>query len=113
VARGAQPVPMNRFRANIEVTGWPDPHTEDRARLLSVGTVELGYSVRAIRCAVPMVAQDTGLRSGPEPIRSLARYRKEPEFGNGVSFGMKAAVLTPGRLAVGDEVVVSEWQATG
>lgn len=113
VARGAKPVPMNRFRANIEVTGWPDPHTEDRARLLSIGTVELGYSVRAVRCAVPMVAQETGERSGPEPIRSLAQYRKEPEFGNGVSFGMKAAVLTPGRIAVGDEVMVSEWQATG
>lgn len=113
VARGAKPVPMNRFRANIEVTGWPDPHTEDRARLLSIGTVELGYSVRAVRCAVPMVAQETGERSGPEPIRSLAQYRKEPEFGNGVSFGMKAAVLAPGRIAVGDEVMVSEWQATG
>jgi uncharacterized protein YcbX len=107
---GAAPVPMDRFRANIVVSGWPLPHTEDRARLLSVGTVELGYSVRAVRCAVPMVAQDTGLRTGPEPIRSLAGYRREPEFGNGVSFGMRAAVLAGGRIAVGDDVVVRQWQ---
>jgi uncharacterized protein YcbX len=112
-ARGSAPVPMDRFRANIVVSGWPDPHTEDRTRLLSIGTVDLGYSVRAIRCAVPMVAQDTGQRSGPEPIRTLADYRKEPEFGNGVSFGLKAAVLAPGRIAVGDEVLVSQWQESG
>jgi hypothetical protein len=107
--RGARPVPMNRFRANIVVSGWQAPHTEDRFRLLSVGGVELGYSTRAIRCAVPTVAQDTGVKSGPEPTRTLADYRREPEFGGGVSFGVKAAVLRHGRIAVGDEIVVREW----
>jgi len=108
-ARGATPVPMNRFRPNIVVTGWPDPFTEDRVRLADVGTVALGYSVRAIRCAVPTVAQETGRPAGPEPTRTLADFRRETEFGGGVSFGMKAAVLTPGHIAVGDEVTVSRW----
>jgi uncharacterized protein len=111
--RGAHGVPMNRFRPNIVVSGWPEPHTEDRFRLLSVGSVELGYAVRAIRCAVPTVAQDTGARSGPEPTRTLADYRREPEFGGGVSFGVKAAVLGAGDVAVGDEIVVREWELTG
>jgi uncharacterized protein YcbX len=111
-ARGATAVPMNRFRPNIVVTGWPEPHTEDRFRLMRIGTVEFGYSVRAIRCAVPMVEQTTGARSGPEPTRTLADYRREPEFGGGVSFGVKAAVLTPGSLAVGDPVDVREWQVS-
>jgi hypothetical protein len=112
-ARGARGVPMNRFRPNIVVSGWPEPHTEDRFRLMRIGTVELGYSVRAIRCAVPTVAQETGRRDGPEPTRTLADYRREPEFGGGVSFGVQAAVLAGGEFAVGDEVLVREWQPTG
>ncbi len=112
-ARGANGVPMNRFRPNIVVTGWPEPHTEDRFRVMRAGGVELGYATRAIRCAVPTVAQDTGTRSGPEPTRTLADYRREPAMGGGVSFGVKAAVLAQGEIAVGDEVVVREWEVTG
>jgi hypothetical protein len=107
--RGAQPVPMNRFRPNIVISGWPEPHTEDRVRRMSIGTVEFGYAVRCARCAVPMVEQTTGLRDGPEPTRTLADYRRDPEYGGRVSFGMKAAVLRSGTLAVGDPVLVSAW----
>jgi uncharacterized protein YcbX len=109
-ARGAVPVPMNRFRPNVVVSGWPDPFTEDRARLLTVGSVTLGYATRAVRCQVPTVEQETGRKSGPEPTRTLADFRRERELG-GVSFGMKAAVLTPGRIAVGDEITVQRWLA--
>jgi uncharacterized protein YcbX len=108
--RGAEPVPMDRFRANIVITGWPAPHTEDRFRHLTIGTVGLGYSVRAMRCAVPMVDQATGRPSGPEPIRTLAGYRREPEYDGKVSFATKAAVLREGTLAVGDEVRVHTWE---
>ncbi|HEX3789230.1 MAG TPA: MOSC N-terminal beta barrel domain-containing protein [Pseudonocardiaceae bacterium] len=110
VKHGGKAVPMNRFRPNLVVSGWPEPHTEDRVRRMSVGTVELAYAVRCVRCAVPMVEQSTGRRSGPEPIRSLAEYRREPEFGNGVSFGMKAGVLRPGALAVSDAITVHAWE---
>ena len=109
--RGAAPVPMNRFRPNIVVSGWPDPFTEDRVRLARVGTVELGYATRAVRCQVPTVDQETGRKAGPEPTRTLADFRRERELG-GVSFGMKAGVLTPGDIAVGDEITVHRWQAT-
>ena len=108
-AAGATPVPMDRFRPNLVVTGWPDPHTEDTARLLTIGTTSLGHATKCIRCAVPMVDQATGRRGGPEPIRTLATYRREPDFDNRVSFGAKLAVLTPGTLAVGDEVTVDDW----
>ncbi len=109
LARGAEAVPMDRFRPNVVVTGWPEPHTEDRVLRLAVGTAELGYSTRAIRCAVPTVDQGTGEKRGPEPTRSLATYRREPDLGGGVSFGVKLAVLAPGTIAVGDEVIVREW----
>ncbi|MFF8956916.1 MOSC domain-containing protein [Streptomyces sp. NPDC014894] len=103
-ARGGRPVPMDRFRPNIVLDGCAEPHDEDRMRRLEIGTARFAYAVRATRCAVPMVDQRTGARSGPEPIRTLATYRREPEYENKVSFGMKAAVVRHGVLSVGDAV---------
>ncbi|WP_199440417.1 MOSC domain-containing protein [Umezawaea beigongshangensis] len=104
VARGGRPVPMNRFRPNVVLSGVAEPHGEDLAARLVVGGVELGRAKICVRCAVPMVDQDTGTRSGPEPIRTLATYRRGT--GGGVTFGWKAAVVTGGRISRGDEVDV-------
>jgi uncharacterized protein YcbX len=57
-----------------------------------------------------MVDQETGEKTGPEPIRSLASYRRHPD--GGVTFGMKAAVLRPGQVTVGDEVDVHDWNVS-
>ncbi|MGW3992951.1 MOSC domain-containing protein [Amycolatopsis sp. NPDC004772] len=102
-----EPVPMDRFRPNIVLAGWVEPHREDEARELTVGTARIGYAERCVRCAVPMVDQETGAKAGPEPIRTLASYRRDPQ--GGVVFGAKAAVLRPGQVAVGDEVIVHSW----
>ncbi len=102
--KGAEPVPMARFRPNIVVGGWDTPYAEDDVREFSIGGTRLRWVKPDVRCQVTMVDQPTGMRSGPEPLRTLADYRREPE--GGVSFGIKAAVLAPGELAVGDEVVV-------
>ncbi len=113
VEAGADPIPMNRFRPNIVISGWPVAHTEDRVLRASVGAAEIGYAARAIRCAVPTVDQATGEKRGPEPTRTLAKYRRQPDYGGGVSFGMKAAVLTPGVVTVGDEILVHDWLPEG
>jgi uncharacterized protein YcbX len=105
--RGGDPVPMNRFRPNVVVSGSPEPHAEDRVRRAVIGDVELAYAKDCVRCAVPMVDQETGLKVGPEPIRSLATYRRDPD--GGVTFGMKAQVVRTGTIAVGDKVDVLEW----
>lgn len=106
-ARGdAAPVPMDRFRANIVLTGDDEPHFEDRVARMTLGTAELAYSVRALRCNVPLVDQRTGRRAGPEPVRTLATYRREPDFGNKLSFGVKNAVVREGVVRVGDPVLV-------
>ncbi|MEV0638003.1 MOSC N-terminal beta barrel domain-containing protein [Streptomyces sp. NPDC050619] len=102
--RGANPLPMNRFRPNIVVTGWPDPHTEDQAHRITIGATELGYAKPAIRCVVTTVDQSSGTKTGPEPLRTLATYRRSPE--GGVTFGTKFAVLRPGKVTVGDDVTV-------
>ncbi len=104
---GGEPVPMDRFRPNVVVSGWLEPHTEDEVRAMTAGTVEFGYAKQCVRCTVPMVDQETGRKAGPEPIRTLAGYRRHPD--GGVTFGMKAAVVRPGQLAVGDEVIVHSW----
>ncbi|ATW48140.1 MOSC domain-containing protein [Streptomyces peucetius] len=115
-AAGGKPVPMDRFRANIVLDGCAQPHDEDLMRRLEfkgvAGPAELAHSVRAMRCAVPLVDQRTGLRAGPEPVRTLATYRREPAYDNKVSFGAKAAVVREGTLAVGD-AVLAEWYENG
>ncbi|GAA1609635.1 MULTISPECIES: MOSC domain-containing protein [Kribbella] len=106
---GGTAIPMNRFRPNLVISGWPEPHTEDKILRITAGTATIGYSARGIRCAVPTVDQSNGAKSGPEPTRTLATYRREPTYGGGVSFGIKAAVLAPGNIQVGDEITVREW----
>ncbi|MES4903419.1 MULTISPECIES: MOSC N-terminal beta barrel domain-containing protein [unclassified Streptomyces] len=105
--RGAPPVPANRFRPNIVVDGWDEPHTEDQAHRLTIGEAELGYAKLAIRCAVTMVQQESGRKDGPEPLRTLAGYRRAAQ--GGVAFGVKHAVLRAGKVSVGDEVTVTAW----
>ena len=105
--RGGELVPMNRFRPNIVVGGWDEPHIEDRARRIKTGDAELGYAKLAIRCVVTTVDQESGVTAGPEPLRTLAGYRRATE--GGVAFGVKFAVVQPGKLSLGDEVIVSSW----
>jgi uncharacterized protein YcbX len=104
---GGDTLPMNRFRPNVVVGGWDEPYTEDRVRRMTIGPIEAGYEKRAIRCVVPTIDQANGQKAGHEPTRTLAGYRREKE--GGVSFGTKFAVITPGELAVGDPVSVSDW----
>ncbi|WP_028851870.1 MOSC domain-containing protein [Thermocrispum municipale] len=108
VARGGEPVPMDRFRPNIVVDSWPEPFCEDRVRRMTVGGAELGYAKRDTRCAITLVDQATGIRRGSEPIRTLSSYRRDPENGR-VAFAVKFNVVQPGSIAVGDRVDVLTW----
>lgn len=102
-AAGAEPVGMDRFRPNLVVDGWPQPHTEDRVDRAQVGTGEIGFAKLAVRCVMVTIDQTTAARRGPEPLRTLASYRRAD---GGVCFGAKFMVLRPGRVAVGDSITV-------
>lgn len=104
--KGLPALPMNRFRPNIVVDGWPEPNVEERVRLFEAGQTELGFTKVAIRCVVTTVDQATGERRGPEPLRTLAEYRRVP---GGVVLGARFAVTRSGKLSVGDEVRVTRW----
>ncbi|MFK4543050.1 uncharacterized protein YcbX [Streptomyces tendae] len=103
---GKPAVPMERFRPNIVVDGWEHPHTEDLLRRVTIGDCELGYAKLALRCVVTTVDQRSGRKVGPEPLRTLAGYRRT---GGGVAFGAKFAVVRSGKLSVGDPVEVTGW----
>lgn len=108
---GGESVSIDRFRGNVLIDGWPEPHTEDRVRALTIGTVRFAFLKFDIRCSVTLVDQQRGVRSGPEPLKALARYRRtEP---SGVAFGVKLTVLEEGVIGVGDDVVVDEWESVG
>ncbi|MFD1516723.1 MOSC domain-containing protein [Pseudonocardia yunnanensis] len=109
VEQGGEALPMDRFRPNIVVDGWGEPHIEDRLRRVTIGSTRFGYAKLAIRCSVTMVDQETGTPAGPEPMRTLASYRRSPE--GGVTFGTKLAVLKAGDVKVGDELQVEHWAA--
>jgi uncharacterized protein YcbX len=108
--QGAAPLPMSRFRPNIVIDGWEEPHLEDQARHIGIGAAELGYAKLALRCAVTMVDQQHAVKAGPEPLRTLAGYRRASE--GGVAFGVKVSVVRPGKLTLGAEVNVSAWSAS-
>ncbi|MDJ0395957.1 MOSC N-terminal beta barrel domain-containing protein [Rhodococcus sp. G-MC3] len=104
------PVPMDRFRPNIVVTGWDGAHTEDTVREFRVGDAVLTYTKLAIRCAVTTVDQSRGERDGREPLQTLATYRKARA--KGVAFGVKLTVLEKGAVSVGDILDVRTWGAS-
>ncbi|MDT0444220.1 MOSC domain-containing protein [Streptomyces johnsoniae] len=104
-AAGRAPVPMTRFRPNIVVDDLGGPYGEDAARRVAAGAARLAYAKPAVRCAVTLVDQRDGARAGPEPLRTLAGYRRTGE--GGVTFGVKFSVPDGGALAVGDALLVT------
>jgi uncharacterized protein YcbX len=101
--RLADPVPMNRFRPNLVVSG-SGPFAEDGWATIRIGALEFDLVKPCARCLVPTTDQATGTRHPrQEPLRTLATYRRH----NGmVMFGQNALHSGPGRLDVGDEVEV-------
>ena len=91
------PVPMNRFRPNLVIAGG-EPYVEDGLRGFRIGALDLEAVKPCDRCVLTTTDQETGFR-GPEPLRTLAGYRKA---GGKVLFGQNVVHRATGRLTVGD-----------
>ena len=98
----ADPLPMERFRPNL-VIGGTVPWAEDRWRKLRINGIDIDLVSPCTRCAVTTVDQATGQREGPEPLRTLAMFRRGPD---GVEFGWNAVPRSSGTISAQDEVVV-------
>jgi uncharacterized protein len=96
---GAKPVPMTRFRPNLVLADVP-AGTEDRCRSLDLGGgAALALVKPCDRCVVTTIDQASGRKTGKEPLRTLARIRRNARTG-GAWFGQNAVPLLDGRAAV-------------
>ena len=105
-AQGRTPLPMNRFRPNIVISGV-DAFEEDYAEALCIGAAKLKPVKPCPRCPIPSIDQTTG-EIGPDPLDILRTYRVNPKVEGGITFGMNA-ILLEGEgevLRVGQEVNV-------
>lgn len=100
--RLTEPLPMNRFRPNLVVSGG-EPYSEDDWRRIQIGDIRMQVVKPCARCVVTTTDQSTGERS-KEPLRTLARYRR---VGGEVMFGQNVVHENTGRLRVGDPVVIN------
>lgn len=107
------PVPMNRFRPSITVAGsWP--YAEDDWAYIRIGGIKMHVAKYCARCEVTTIDQETGERTGNEPLKTLASYRTmaEPTTGSrGAMFGQNVIHLGEGVLRVGDKIEVDEFRA--
>ncbi|WP_210503804.1 MOSC domain-containing protein [Nocardioides xinjiangensis] len=94
-----EPLPVERFRANLVVDG-DEPFAEDRWTHVVVGDVRFRLGKPVSRCVMTAIDLHT-LATGREPIRTLARHRL---VGGKTLFAVHLVPETVGRIAVGDEV---------
>jgi uncharacterized protein len=95
---GGNAVPMNRFRANIVVTGataWAEDTWQD----FSIGNSVMRNVKPCARCQVTTTDQASGEVVGPEPLKTLSTFRDSEK---GIMFGVNLVPIKLGRVAVGD-----------
>lgn len=95
---GGQGVPMNRFRANIVLTGataWAEDTWQD----FSIGNSVMRNVKPCARCQVTTTDQASGEVKGPEPLKTLSTFR---DNGKGIMFGVNLVPVQLGKISVGD-----------
>jgi uncharacterized protein YcbX len=103
VATGEEAVPMDRFRANLVVTGC-QPFAEDRWPRFRLGAVIFRALGPSARCIVTATDQLTGER-GQEPLATLSVYRRDASDPTKVNFGQNLVNETKaGTVVLGDAI---------
>ena len=96
-SRLASPLPMNRFRPNLVLSGL-EAFDEDHIDRVHVGEITLKLVKPCTRCRITTTDQSTG-EVGVEPLPTLALYRHSARF-EGVAFGMNAIILAGAGAAI-------------
>jgi uncharacterized protein len=94
-----EPLPVERFRANLVVDG-DEPFAEDRWTRVVVGDVPFRIGKPVARCVMATLDPVT-LTTAKEPTRTLARHRR---VDGKVFFAVHLVPETSGRISVGDAV---------
>ncbi|MFF9982588.1 MOSC domain-containing protein [Streptomyces erythrochromogenes] len=95
------PLPMDRFRPNVVVSG-ADAWAEDGWQRIAIGDAVFRGAKECGRCVITTTDQRTAER-GREPLKTLARHRR---IGKSLAFGRLLVPVRLGTLHVGDEVRV-------
>ena len=113
------PLPMNRFRPNIVISGSKS-FAEDDWQRISIGDAIFRTTKPCERCAITTVDQSNGEFTGKEPLKTLASYRMARDVmperieslginENAVIFGQNLIAESPGKtITKGDEIEVFE-----
>lgn len=100
------PLPMNRFRPNIVITGT-DPYEEDEMEEFVIGGLHF-YGVKlSERCMITTINQDS-LEKSKEPLKSLSAYRM---LNNKIYFGQNVLYHQTGTVKTGDEILIIKRKA--
>ncbi len=99
---------IQRFRPNIVISGCA-AYDEDRLGHFKISDMDF-YAVKPCsRCVVTTINPDNAKKESPEPLRTLATFRKK---NNKVMFGQnvlhKLTAINENRLTIGDKVSVVE-----
>lgn len=106
--RLTEPVPMERFRPNLVFSGG-EPFCEDNWSRIRIGEVVFRVVKPCERCVITTIDQNSGKPSGPEPLRTLATFRRSA--GGTVLFGQNMIAENPGPvIKIGDEVEILEYR---
>jgi len=99
--RLTEPLPMNRFRPNLVVSGCT-PHAEDSWQTVRIGEVTFDSVKACKRCIITTIDQTTGM-GGREPLTTLTTYRRVK---GGVIFGQNLVHTGLGEVCLGNVVEV-------
>ena len=103
--RSLVPIPMNRFRPNLVISD-ARPFEEDFWQRVRIGDTVLRAVKACERCVITTVDQAEGVLKGPEPLKTLATFRRK---GDNVTFGQYFRPETKGvRVRRGEGVRVLE-----
>jgi uncharacterized protein YcbX len=103
--RAPTPIPMNRFRPNLVIAD-ARPFEEDLWQRVKIGDTFLRAVKQCERCVITTVDQGEGNFKGPEPLKTLATFRRK---GESVAFGQYFRPESKGtKLYRGEEVEVLE-----
>jgi uncharacterized protein YcbX len=102
-SRLTERVGMNRFRPNFVVNA-SEAFAEDNWTTVVIGSESFHVAKPCGRCVMTTVDQQTGIKNGVEPLKTLASFRTR---NNSVLFGQNLIALGEGgTVRVGDAVSV-------
>ncbi|HMS43662.1 MAG TPA: MOSC domain-containing protein [Pyrinomonadaceae bacterium] len=108
-SRLEKPLPMNRFRPNLVVSG-AESFAEDGWKKIKIGAAIFHIVKPCARCVMTTIEQNTGEKQGVEPLKTLATFRiPKRSLKKKILFGQNLIAENAGEiLRVGDKIEVLE-----